>query len=521
MKKGNAVKVVLIISIIVLILLISFVGIYVKKTNKYENIIPNYNLGMDLGQKRVITLKVNSGKKTIIYDTDGKEVSSIPEGEDESNYKKEEVIINPEEKLTEENYKKAKNIIEERLKKVKVDGYSIKYSKTSGDIILELPNNDRTDDVVNTLTPTGKFEMVSEATGKELLSNSDLKKATIAYANGQTQSGSQATSVYVIVQLNKEGTKKLKEITNTYVETNDEENNTTTNNTTTNNTTANNTTTNNTTNNTTKNNTTKNNTTKNNTTKNNTTTNNTTNNDTTKESGKVILRLDWPNSYTGNIEYTDVTTQAFDSQIKDGKLQLNIGTATTNEKLQEYYNQAMQVSSILNSGLNEIEYEIDRNEIIGTEITQMQINITICVLSVLFAIMSIVMIIVLREYGIIGTIVNIAMVACSLIFVRLTKVVVGVSAIPAIVSIVVVNTLIILKLIKSIKYSENKKTAIWHAILESIDILIVLLVIAVTCTFTVNEMIASAGMIMFWGIISIILTILLFARPLLLAVNKK
>lgn len=506
MKKGNAVKVVLIISIIVLILLISFVGIYVKKTNKYENIIPNYNLGMDLGQKRVITLKVNSGKKTIIYDKDGKEVSSIPEGEDESNYKKEEVIINPEEKLTEENYKKAKNIIEERLKKVKIDGYSIKYSKTSGDIILELPNNDRTDDVVNTLTPTGKFEMVSEATGKELLSNSDLKKATIAYANGQTQSGSQATSVYVIVQLNKEGTKKLKEITNTYVETNDEENNTTTNNTTANNTTANNTT--------------ANNTTKNNTT-NNTTNNNTTNNNTTKESGKVILRLDWPNSYTGNIEYTDVTTQAFDSQIKDGKLQLNIGTATTNEKLQEYYNQAMQVSSILNSGLNEIEYEIDRNEIIGTEITQMQINITICVLSVLFAIMSIVMIIVLREYGIIGTIVNIAMVACSLIFVRLTKVVVGISAIPAIVSIVVVNTLIILKLIKSIKYSENKKTAIWHAILESIDILIVLLVIAVTCTFTVNEMIASAGMIMFWGIISIILTILLFARPLLLAVNKK
>ena len=502
MKKGNAVKVVLIISIIVLILLISFVGIYVKKTNKYENIIPNYNLGMDLGQKRVIKLKVNSGKKTIIYDKDGKEVSSIPEGEDESKYKKEEVIINPKEKLTEENYKKAKNIIEERLKKVKIDGYSIKYSKTSGDIILELPNNDRTDDVVNTLTPTGKFEMVSEATGKELLSNSDLKKATIAYANGQTQSGSQATSVYVIVQLNKEGTKKLKEITNTYVETNDEENNTTTNNTT-------------------KNNTTKNNTTKNNTTKNNTTTNNTTNNNTTKESGKVILRLDWPNSYTGNIEYTDVTTQAFDSQIKDGKLQLNIGTATTNEKLQEYYNQAMQVSSILNSGLNEIEYEIDRNEIIGTEITQMQINITICVLSVLFAIMSIVMIIVLREYGIIGTIVNIAMVACSLIFVRLTKVVVGVSAIPAIVSIVVVNTLIILKLIKSIKYSENKKTAIWHAILETSDILIVLLVIAVTCTFTVNEMIASAGMIMFWGIISIILTILLFARPLLLAVNKK
>ena len=517
MKKENAVKTVLIISIIILISLISFVGIYVKKTNKYENIIPNYNLGMDLGQKRVVTLKVNKGKKTIIYDKDGKEVSSIPEGEDESNYKKEEVIVNPEERLTQENYEKAKNVIEERLKNIKIDGYSIKYSKTSGDIVLELPNNDNANDVVNTLTPTGKFEMVSEATGKELLSNSDLKKATIAYANGQTQSGSQATNVYVIIQLNKEGTKKLKEITNTYVETSDEENNTTTNNTTTNNTTKNNTTKNNTT----KNNTTKNNTTKNNTTKNNTTKNNTTNNNTTKESGKVILRLDWPNSYTGNIEYTDVTTQAFDSQIKDGKLQLNIGTATTNEKLQDYYDQALQVTSILNSGLNEIEYDIDRDEIVGSEVTQMQINITICVLSILFAIMSMIMIIALKEYGIVGTIVNVSTIACVLIFVRLTKVIIGISAIPAIVSIVLINTLIILKMVKSIKYSENKKTAIWNAILESIDILIVLLVIAITFTFTINEMVASAGMIMFWGIISIIPTILLFARPLLLAVNKK
>ena len=502
MKKGNAIKIVLIISIVILLSLISFVGIYVKKTNQYVNLIPNYNLGMELGQKRVITLKVNEGKKTIYFDENGKEVSSIPEGEDESKYKKEEVEINPKENLNEENYKKAKEIIEERLKNIKVDGYAIKNSKKNGDIVVELPNNDNTNDVVNALTPTGKFEMVSETSGKVLLSNDDLKKATIAYSNGQTQSGSQATNVYVIVQLNKEGTKKLKEITNTYVETNDEDNNTTSNNTTSNNTTSNNTT-------------------SNNTTKNNTTTNNTTKNNTTKENGKVILRLDWPNMYTGNIEYTDVTTQAFDSEIKDGKLQLSIGTATSNEKLQDYYNQAMQVTSILNSGLNKIEYKIDGNEILGTEITQMQINITISILIVLFAVISIALIVAYKGLGILGTIMNILVIACLSIFVRLTNVVIGINAVPVVISIIIANTIIMIKMLESMKNSDNKKTAIWHAILESLDILVILLAIAIVFTFTLGENIAAAGMIMFWGIISILLTILVFARPMFLAVNKQ
>lgn len=470
MKKENVIKTILIISIVILLSIISFVGIYVKKANKYENVMPDYKLGMDLGERRVVTLKVQSGTSTITYDENGNEVSNV--SEDESSYTQKEVEINSEELLNAENYKKAKNTIEKRLKKLDIDDYTIKYSEETGDIIVELPENDMTDNAVDILTATGKIEMVSEETEEVLLSNNDFKKAKVSYYNGDS-----STTVYLTIELNKEGKQKLQEISNTYVDTVEQV----------------------------------------------ITTDEETGEETTSEetiSKKVILRLDWPNSQTGDIKYSDVITQSFESEMSGGILQLPIGTATTNEMLQSYYEIAFQISSILNSGLVPVQYEIDGNEILGSEVTNIQILIPIIMVCVIFAVVSLVIIFKYKTLGLLGTISNISMVACLLIFIRLTKVTILTTAIPAITSIIFANTIIIIKLIQSMKDTDNSKKSIWKAILEMIDLLIVILVVAVTFIFMFNESIVAAGMIMFWGIISIIMTNLLFTKPLLLAVSK-
>lgn len=472
MKKENVIKITLIISIVILLSLISFAGIYMKKTNKYVDIMPKYHLGMDIGQKRVVTLKVNKGTSTVIYDENGKKVSSIPEDADESKYKKEEVIINKDEVLTEENYKKTKNIIEKRLERINVEDYTIKYSKSTGDIIVELPENDKTNEAVNILTATGRFELVSEDTEEVLISNNDLKKAKVSYYNENN-----ATTVYLIVELNKEGAKKLKDVSNTYVDTVEKV----------------------------------------------TTVDEATGEETIKDntiSKKAILRLDWPNSYTGNLEYSDVITQSFSSEMSDGTLQLRVGTATNDEMLEDYYNQAFQISSILNSGLSEVKYEVDGNEILETEITKMQITIAIVTLIAIFAIVSLIIIFKYKLLGILGTISNISMIACMLILIRLTKVTIAITALPSIISVVIVNTFVIVSLIQKVKNSDNSKSNIWKAILQTIDILVVLLIISVALIFMFSEAIVSAGMIIFWGIISMIITNLVFTKPLLLAVNK-
>ena len=270
MKKGNGIKIALIISIVILLSLISFVGIYVKKGNQYENIMKDYKLGMELGEKRVVTLKPSKETNTKIYDKDGKEVEKIPDDADKADYKTEKTEINKDEVLVAENYEKSKKIIEKRLKRIGVAAYSIKYSEKTGDIIVELSEDNKTNSIINGLTPIGKMEMFDAETKEVLISNEYLKKAEVSYYNGE-----QGTTVYVTIALNKEGTNKLKDITKTYVK---KEND--------------------------------------------------------SESKKVTLKLDWLNPQTGEIEPREVISQAFDSEIKDGILQVPLGTAKTNEELQ-------------------------------------------------------------------------------------------------------------------------------------------------------------------------------------------
>lgn len=458
MKKGNAIKITLIISIVILLSLISFVGIYVKQTNKYENIMPDYKLGMELGKKRVVTLKPMTGTSTVIYDKEGNEVSSIPEDADASEYTKKTVENNKEEILNVENYEKAKKIIEKRLKKIGTTDYSIKYSEKTGDIIVELTEDDTTNLTVSSLTPTGRIELVDEATGEVLMSNDDFKKSSVSYYSVEN-----GTTVYLTVEFNKEGAKKLKEISNTYVETEETDE---------------------------------------------------------TEHKHVILKMDWPNSSTGEIEYSDVITQGFDSEITDGVLQVSVGTATTNEMLESYLEQAGIISSILNAGLVEVQYEIDGNEILGSEITNTQRLVGVIIAVAIFAVISLIIIFKYKALGILGTISNVSMIACMLILIRVAKVTITMAALPTILLMALVNTVVIVKLIKAANKKDDVVNRIWKAILEAIDLLVVILITAIVCVFMFNELIVAAGMVMFWGLISIIATNLLFTKPLLISATK-
>ena len=63
----------------------------------------------------------------------------------------------------------------------------------------------------------GIFNVVDEQ-NNVLMNNSDIKKAQVVY--NSTDSG---ISVYLTIQFNKEGTQKLKEYSNTFIKTTDEE----------------------------------------------------------------------------------------------------------------------------------------------------------------------------------------------------------------------------------------------------------------------------------------------------------
>ena len=219
----KALKRTLIILVIILLALISFEGIFIQKTKFVENILPEFKLGAELSGTRNIGLVVSTATDTIIYDKDGNVVEKEGEGTT-----KQEVPVNPTETLTEENYRLAKEVIEKRLNSIKavdanlnvkkaVDYYEIKQNEQNGNIVVKIPENSDTDMVLQYMAIKGTFNVVDEQ-NNVLMNNSDIKKAQVVY--NSTDSG---ISVYLTIQFNKEGTQKLKDISNTFIKTTDEE----------------------------------------------------------------------------------------------------------------------------------------------------------------------------------------------------------------------------------------------------------------------------------------------------------
>lgn len=212
MKIEEKLKVTLIILVIILISLISFGGIYLQKMKFVENIIPDYQLGMDLAGGRLITLGVDTSKNTVIYDKDGK----VVEKEGEGTTKKEEPV-NPEDTLTEENYDKVKEIIQKRLDLMHTADYTIRQNEKTGELYIQIPENENTDLITQYMAIKGKFTVQNE-NEETLLNNGHIKKAEVRYSSGAT-----GTSVYLTIQLNKEGIQIFQDITKSYVTSTDAE----------------------------------------------------------------------------------------------------------------------------------------------------------------------------------------------------------------------------------------------------------------------------------------------------------
>ena len=207
--KKNKLKVITITFFIILVTMVAFVGVYVQEKNIMENKVKDYSLAMDLNGTRNIVLKVSEETTEVIKDSDGNKVESATDEEiSEKGYTKETVQKNTDDVKTLDNYKTSKEIIEKRLKKLGVENYIIKLNEQTGEIVVELTNNSQTDNIVSNLTTVGKFEIIDTNTKEVLLTNDDIKASNVVRST--TSSG---TNIYFTIEFNKDGKKKLEEIT--------------------------------------------------------------------------------------------------------------------------------------------------------------------------------------------------------------------------------------------------------------------------------------------------------------------
>ena len=473
MKK---IKIITMIVLIILITMVSFFGVYTQVQNRMENQVRDYALDMDLDGARYVRLSVNKESTDVIKDADGNEVETDEEMTDEqlaeNGYTKESVPNNSEDVLTVENYEKSKEIIAERLESQGVGEYEISLDNETGDILVQIPENESTDSFVSNMNTIGKFEIIDAETKEVLMDNNDIKLVNVMY--GSASSTSTGTTVYLDIEFNKEGTKKLENISNTYVESTDttnttsEDTNTTTENTT-------------------------------NTENENTTTDNTTSTEDSTESTAKEITL--------KIDDEEIMTTSFDEPIENGKLQLSMGSSTTDVgTLQDNISQASSIASVLDSGKLPIQYDVISNEYVLSDITNTHIEYLAIAVGIVLLVGLVIFIIRYKVNGLLSVISFIGLISLYLLVIRYTNVSVSIQGIVGIIVTVILNYIFINKILSTIKKSEDNKKleTVKEGIKESykeffMKLMPICISVIVFC-FISWTTISSFGMVMFWGI---------------------
>lgn len=245
----------IVILLIVLICAISFLGIYKKNLNKWENMLPDYTFSKELGEARTFGFEVSTATKEVdlpkeeaseestpdatttptssteTTETDGAVITPENEGENLTAPEEEssaeptttQVPVNNQEDLNAKNYNKVKSIIDKRLKDFGINDEVVTVDTTTGKLSIIVPQSRMTDYSVALITTQGKVEIIDYDTKEVLISNDKISKATAGYnrssSSTTTSANSESYDLGINLEFNGEGKKKLDEISKTYIET--------------------------------------------------------------------------------------------------------------------------------------------------------------------------------------------------------------------------------------------------------------------------------------------------------------
>lgn len=421
-------KIILITLLIILLAIISFAGLFVQNTKFMDNLIPDYQLGMDLEGYRAITLLVSDEEETIYYDADGNVVSSAQE-----DGTSEKVPVNSEDDLTKENYIKARDLMKQRLEHLGISEYLIRLDEENGSVTVQIPEDSMTDTASQFLYTRGKFELKDEETGEVLLDSSNLKDVTIGYSSLST-----GTAVYLSFEFNKDSVEKLREISTTYITSTDEEG---------------------------------------------------------EETEKNV---------TLSIDGSTLLTTTFEDEITNGVIPINLGTSTDSATLNSYMSQARNIALLVNDGPLPLEYTVDQNRYIKSDIALENAMIPAIILAVVLVIGFIVLIIKYRKLGLFAIISYIGYVAILLLAIRIFNLVVTLEGICGIIIAMVLNFILLVYLLHSLKNTEKDlaqyKIAYNKGMVSMALVLIPALIIGIVLCFATWNPAYSFGTIIFWAV---------------------
>ena len=479
--KKNKLKIITIILLILLTTMVSFWGVYGQVQNRMENGVKDYKYAIDLKGARIVSLKLDDSKKEVVKDSEGNIIEDATDEEiTEKGYTKEENPVNDENSKTKENYNKVKEILEGRLNKLNVQNYNVKVDEETGEIIVALPEDDKTDDIISSLTEVGKFEIIDTDTKEVLLNNDDIKTC-----EALRSSSSSGVSIYFSIEFNGEGKKKLEEISKTYVKTENEQTTETTEE----------------------------------SSEGQEETETTVEGADESETSEASSTTE--KTITMKIDDTDIMSTSFDEPLTDGKMYLNVGSETTDtDTLNEYLEQARSMVALLANKNMPLTYEQSGNIYVAASISNDITNIIVVGVAIISVITLIIFVVKFKLKGLLATCSYIGAAALLLLIVRYTNVTLSIEGVVGIFTTLVLNFVAVSKILSRLEKEEeakkmDSKQKINSAIKDITLRIIPLFIMAIVFTFVAWTPTSSFGMVMFYGLIIVILYNLLITKNLL------
>lgn len=420
MKAKKVITIITIILLVVIITLASFLGIYKKEEYRVSSKVPDYILGMEFANSRIVDFKVS----------------------DE----------NSNEILTPDNYNLSKEILKNRLNALRTEQYNIKEDATTGNIQVQMTENDDTETIISNLAQRGVFELKDNETNEVLLNNNDIDNSKVVY--GQTQTGN---TVYLQIKFNKEGARKLQEISGKYIST------------------------------------------------------------TTQVANENGELEDKEEKKEVAIAFDGETyrTTYFGDTITDGTLNVAIGTGSDTTILNQYAETASQMAIVLNSGVLPIIYNTSEYQI-SSSIKEVDINILMYISIAILLIMIVYSIVKLKSKGILVAILEIGYISFLLLALRYTNIKITLEGFAGIIVSMILSYMYIYTAFKNLSDNFIKDTTAKFALK-----LAPVYIIAIVFTFNSIANISSLGMTLVWGIITMYLYNLILTQIAVKTIESK
>lgn len=493
-KKRNfksIISLIILILVMLLLIILGVFGIYSDFGTEIASKMPAYKYSdiFTPYDEYVLTPSASVMETDAYVDKDGNTVRRVPQKDalgdvelskdNEENKKKEEekpeqitpdeevkeykiekrkIADNPEEVLTEDNYKISKNMIEGYLKAANISEYKIKENEKTGQIIVSVPetkkianltsdpitdeksDTQRAKSVESILSTTGSFEVKDSITGKVYLTEKNIKEAKANIYQGY--------GVILDIKLNDEGKKILSDVSRKYVQ--------------------------------------------------------------EEKDGKKYEK-----KATVTVAGMELVKATFAEPMDEGLMQINLGNGYGKNKdvITAIYGEAKRLENALKVGKTPIKYNVEQKTS-GIKENINYKNAKIILIAIL-AVMLILALSLVFKYGLKGLyamLVNISFVVVLLLAIRYTDVVV---TIPSLVAVVVAYILEYVILLKYLQNTKENDYEIADEVVDTLKYTFILIISSIILSFSHNILLSSFAMTLFIAII------LLFTHNYIFVKNMK